>query len=501
MQIAKIQNFCIAALVFCTVMLACAGQSSLTAGDHKDTIRLKSRNIVIDRQEISPAFYSQLQKTSLPRLHAFVQLRKRPDIHAKHTLNKKGIRLLFHVKAQLWVASISKQISLEDEMVRSLVGWIGQILPEDKIAPDIKQGRFSREILTKDRRVKLSVDFFKDVPRAEAVGILKKYTKVFEPRGVYNGWYIVASKDIIRKLAGHDQIKWIEQGPFPFRPLNNFTRQATHAEAVQDLDLGTGQPVYQGLSGTGIQVGIWDDGVDSSHDDFNLHDSAGNITGSRFLQANPLAGTHGALVSGVIGASGYRSEACVSVPYLFRGMAPEVEFYVRRPWQNTVPTSPQFAEAINTYGMDVSNHSYLQSTSGVYSVIARDMDALVRGDDDYGGAPIPARPMVWAAGNNGMWPQYGNSLVEGYFSVEAPAKNVITVGATMAGLANYTDHLSDLSSLGPTWDGRIKPELMAPGDHIRTTRFGDNCYSWGESGTSMSAPAVAGIIALILQEI
>ena len=496
----KIHCLVIAGLIFSTLMLACASQRDFTSSDRKDTIQLKSRKIVISREEISPDFYSQLQETSLQRLHAFVQLRKRPDISTKRTLGKKGIQLLFHVEPLVWVASISKEFSTKDEMVRSLVRWIGEIFPEDKIAPDIKQGRFYEGVIAKDGRVRLSVEFFKDVLREEARGILEAYTKLLEPRGGTNGWYIVVPKDIIRKLADHDQVKWIEQGPLPFRPLNNFTRQATHAEEVQDLELGTGPRVYHGLSGTGIQVGVWDDGIDVSHEDFMLHDSAGSIIGSRLLQTNPSVGLHGTLVSGVVGASGYRSEACVAVPYIFRGMAPEVEFYVRRPWQNTVPTSPQFAEAINTYGMDVSNHSYLQSTSGRYSAIARDMDAIVRGDVDYGGATIPPRPMVWAAGNNGKWPQYPSSLVEGYFSVEAPAKNVITVGATMAGSATYPDHLEDFSSLGPTWDGRIKPELVAPGNSIRTTKLGLNCYTSGESGTSMSAPAVTGVLALILQQ-
>ena len=80
----------------------------------------------------------------------------------------------------------------------------------------------------------------------------------------------------------------------------------------------------------------------------------------------------------------------------------------------------------------------------------------------------------------------------------------------------------DFSSVGPTFDGRLKPDVMAPGNNIissyssfyRETHpdasdlrwdvsvfpFGERTYSWtSNSGTSMSCPAVAGAIALWLQ--
>lgn len=75
------------------------------------------------------------------------------------------------------------------------------------------------------------------------------------------------------------------------------------------------------------------------------------------------------------------------------------------------------------------------------------------------------------------------------------------------------------SSVGPTFDGRPKPDVMAPGANVisscsrfyyernpeyanvvATTRFDGNTYPWSaESGTSMSAPAVGGIVALWLE--
>ncbi|MFC4549572.1 MULTISPECIES: S8 family serine peptidase [Halorussus] len=72
-------------------------------------------------------------------------------------------------------------------------------------------------------------------------------------------------------------------------------------------------------------------------------------------------------------------------------------------------------------------------------------------------------------------------------TVPATGRNVIAVGAT-----HYSDNvLESFSSRGPTIDGRIKPDVVAP-DGVTTSVY-DSFY-----GTSASTPYTAGVVALML---
>ena len=174
-------------------------------------------------------------------------------------------------------------------------------------------------------------------------------------------------------------------------------------------------------------------------------------------------------------------------------------------------------------GAQITSDSWGIDTSRTYNAVAQIYDARTR--DAMQSIPGNQQMLhVFAAGNNG--PTAG--------SVNAPgtAKNVLTVGATENvrddgvpdgngyRAANSADDMATYSSRGPvgpaTTDGRIKPDLVAPGTHVQGPASqvagfdgsgitggvgspyypaGQTLYTWS-SGTSHATPAVAGAAAL-----
>lgn len=107
--------------------------------------------------------------------------------------------------------------------------------------------------------------------------------------------------------------------------------------------------------------------------------------------------------------------------------------------------------------------------------------------------------VVAAAGNEGFDRQSRSATGREYqaMSITDPgnAASVITVGATHRDMP-HTYGVSYFSSRGPTGDGRLKPDLVAPGEKIDSVAPEGGLVR--KDGTSMAAPHVSGAAALLL---
>ena len=441
------------------------------------------------------------------------------DLAALETL---GITLLSYLNGitapgTAYFAAVSPAVNTEDETFRELVRDIVCIEPEDKIQVGLLAGAPSTETIP------VVVLLFKDVQPEGARALLSDLGLEARPYASPNLWQTSATPAGIRALADNDIVQWIEFGPIPFLPTLDDVRAELNVGVVQGLDTTTG--IYAGLSGNGVQVGIMDSGVDDHHNDF----------AGRIIRSQHGGGDHGTHVAGIAAGSGVQSNQIdddgnlnPGTPFQWRGMAPQAGIAA---YGGAGGNAGIYDDAINNFGVDVTNHSYVLQMQGLYDAAVSSVDGIVRGDSP----GIPARPVVWAAANNAnqgprdidddgipdcVRPQYPSGCPDayqvGYFSVLGPCKNCISVASVNKNSLTHTG----FSSMGPTMDGRVKPDVAAIGLGVVAT--GADTDSRGDpapcdttvafpfyvcgnsyrikSGTSMAAPAVTGIVGLLLEQ-
>ncbi len=297
----------------------------------------------------------------------------------------------------------------------------------------------------------------------------------------------------------------------------------TGLDDTTDIATGIAAAWNAGYNGTGIGVAVIDSGINDRHPD--LWNSS--ETQSRVVYHQDFTGTattnasgaqydlfgHGTHVAGIIGGNGYLSGGA------YAGAASNVNLIDLRALDlngagtdSTVIAAIQAAIALqSTYNIRVIN---LSLGRGIF--VSYTQDPLCQAVESAWKAGIV---VVVAAGN------YGRVAVNnsnGYGTITAPGNDpfVITVGATKSNGSSTpsAETLASYSSKGPTtYDLVVKPDLVAPGNDIVslaapgstlemeyptelvTGTDGNNDY-FTLSGTSMATPAVAGAVALLLQQ-
>ncbi|WP_299493057.1 S8 family serine peptidase [Acaryochloris sp. IP29b_bin.137] len=352
---------------------------------------------------------------------------------------------------------------------------------------------------------------------------------------------------------------------------NQVLRGANQIVAVADsgLDTGNSATVHADFQGRIVDIASWPLSDDPFLARF-YNTSPGNDDGPS--DRNSGHGTH---VAGSVLGNGAAAEGVPGSTAIPRGIAPEAQLYFQsveqvvdwkseaqlsaeglavpfRPWPPNSATLQGLPEDLNnlfevayTAGARIHTNSWGANNAGVYNASSQQVDNFMWNHRDI--------LILFSAGNAGV-DRNGDGIVD-QDSIGTPAtgKNCLTVGAsenrrpssstpspginarwqdlrnsssiTMAGhVSDNVDGMAAFSSRGPTDDGRIKPDVVAPGTNVLSARsslvpgptisnpggplWGDlepteplhNLYCWS-GGTSMSTPLVAGAAAIIRQHL
>ena len=336
----------------------------------------------------------------------------------------------------------------------------------------------------------------------------------------------------LQTVSGWGEVQWIEPYTRP-RPLNNVAVGGTMMNVSNAW-------TTLGLTGAGQTIAVADTGLDSGNTNTIHPDFAGRVTG--FAWSNGATSTsyswadtdaHGTHVSGSVLGNGTMSTG------RYKGVAYEARLIIQGTQNDLSGLPTSLATLFNqafTNGARIHSDSWGYDDFGYYNTDSRAVDQYVWSNR--------TMLIVIAAGNSGTDSNNLDGIIDP-MSVASPAtaKNCLTVGAaenfrTSGGYSSaytwgtawpgdypvspiYGDYISRpasnsiqglaaFSSRGPCNDGRIKPDIVAPGTDIISTRsrrasgtgwgtVSDNTNYIFEGGTSMATPLTAGAAGLARQ--
>ncbi|RLN71312.1 hypothetical protein BBJ29_009768 [Phytophthora kernoviae] len=290
---------------------------------------------------------------------------------------------------------------------------------------------------------------------------------------------------------------------------------------IQDL-VGVNIMQDHNITGNSIVVGITDTGLYIDHDQFDqtsrdMYDDE-DMSARKVIYYQTFANNvdeaagvtcgHGTHVSGILAGSSYsRKNRDLGIASSAR-----IAFMDIGKQDSTCAGTSGCDVSLETPG-EVTNLMKAQVATGAkifsfsWGTGANDYNTQTQQVDEYV-HDNPEILIVVAAGNSGKTGSYSISSPSG-------AKNVISVGASLNAAASFSstpcqsvlneNTVASFSSIGPTLDGRQKPDLVAPGMSITssqsekpgsTTKSTSLCSL---QGTSQATPVVAGMAVLIYE--
>jgi hypothetical protein len=282
----------------------------------------------------------------------------------------------------------------------------------------------------------------------------------------------------VPQLAGIPELLFAEPAP-------EFTTRSTLATRwVVTTNQQDNFALYDaGLTGVGQIVGVVDSAPDINH--CGLADTNPIGPSHRKIHAYNFNAVsyafHGTHTSGILLSNAIGGDTGPAVPP--PGASPDLQgvAYGARMVYNTYPA---FGEANvysrfelhRTQGAFVHSNSWGNDNTRSYDSTCRAIDNFMWTNQD--------QLLLYSTSNSSLIRNPEN------------AKNVVGVGSS--GNAPVQDQACG-GGEGPSLDGRIKPDVVAPGCQINASSASSGCGTVLSSGTSMACPAAAGVATLIRQ--
>jgi len=375
-------------------------------------------------------------------------------------------------------------------------------------------GLSDRALLRRERRGTARTLTFEDLPLAASYvrAVSERASRVRHELRWLNALSVQLTETELRSIealpfvASVDLVRSFRRGaPEPSTPFMDTAASASRADDVvaHALNYGTalnqveqiGVPALhdRGLHGEGVIVAVLDAGFDNlAHEVFattriiGMHDFV-NGDGDVANGPDRGEGSHGTSTLSALG--GFKDGQLIGPAYAASFLLAKTEDTTSETpvEEDNWAAAAEWAEAL---GADVISSSlgYLDFDRGFASYSSADMDG--RTAISTRAAELAAERgivVVNSAGNNGLDPAHN--------TIGAPSDgaHVLAIAAVTA-----TGERSGFSSVGPSADGRIKPDVAAQGTSVKVAGSRAGQYNIS-NGTSFSCPLTAGAVALVLQ--
>ena len=414
---------------------------------------LKSGNIELNSQ--SPDVISQ-QSNKLKNKYVILTFNEIPSNELKSELESAGIDLLNYLPDNSFYSYINQALT-ESIVMKANIHSINPVWKNTKYHP-ILIGKLPEWALTGDR-INLIVSYFHDRSSIELENLLGSYnshiTSVdFDGKRAF----LDIPVELLNSLGDAEFIYFIEPVDAPSQP-ENYGARSQHRSNMLAQEFNSGNK----FDGTGVAIGMHDDGIIGPHIDYE-----GRLP-IQFPTTN--GGDHGDHVAGTIMGAG-------NLDPKGRGMAFGADLYVYSSANNNYNNA---VNHYNTYNVVITSKSYSNGCNAGYTSLSRQLDQQTRQNSSL--------IHVFSAGNNGTSDcGYGAGSNWGNITGgHKMGKNVIATGNLTSG-----DLIATSSSRGPADDGRIKPDICAKGSSVYST-IDPNDYG-DKTGTSMACPGISGSI-------